>query len=307
MKWLAWSILFLLVAQTPVGAGGMSHPSKAKALLVFREDMVVHKMFVNRLKAGLHGETKFGVSFKAVLPEELYRPEGEGVAVDLVIAIGDVALQYALLRVEYRRGIYLLISNPGLKARADATGRWTGTMLWVPLNIQLAVLHNTFPQLKKVGTMVTGSSLHLIEEELRQAPCEASLRLKVETLDGPDELLERAADLFKDVDAFIFYPDPVVFNSATIEEVLKLQKELNVPVIAPARAMARLGAYVSIAYDLDALLEELRRHLTGETHLDFEKRCCIEVSINQKVGEMLQLPWKINGEGIEWTVRHLGD
>jgi len=307
MKWFAWSILFFLLAPSLVFSKTTTRPTKLKALLVFREDMVVHKMVVNRLKAGLNEGTKFSVSFKGILPEALYQPQEDGLDVDLVIALGDVALQYTLLKVQYRRGIYLLISNSDLKAKAEASGAWTGTMLWVPLDIQLSVLHKTFPKIQKVGTIVTRSNAHMIKEELRQASRKGLPFLKVETLESPSEILKTAADLFKDVDAFIFYPDPVVFNSATIEEVLKLQKELNVPVIAPAKVVARLGAYASIAYDLDALLDELRRHLMDETHLDFEKRCCIEVSINPKIGNMLQVPWEMDTTDFQWKIKHLGD
>ena len=306
MKWYVWPILLFLLA--PIEAYPDT-PSRSlpTALLIFREDMFIHRAMVDGLKEGVKKGAKFHIEYKGIRPDALYQPEGEGLKVDLVIAIGDVALQYALLKVQYQQGIYVLISNTELRARAEAMGHWTGSMLWVPIGMQLSLLHKTFPEIKRVGTIVTRSNEHNLMEEMGDAFTRELPSLEIKTIDSPSEILRRAVDLFKDVDAFIFYPDPVVFNSATIVELLKLQQELKVPIVAPAEALLNLGAFVSVAYDLDAIVDELERHLRDDGQPLFRKECCIEVSINQKVGNMLNVPWTTDVTKRRGKTRQLGD
>ena len=265
----------------------------SQVLIAYRDDITIHKILLNGLMASLKDDyfTEKKVKTIGLTGDKNTWPLIGEKKADLAVALGDSALKFVLEQAEIRRGIYLLISNPEIKESADRKGIWTGTTLWVPLGIQLSVIEEMYPNLKRIGIVVGKETLPRLKREINQVKSDRTLPLTIVTIDRPRELLKEISTLFPKIDAFLFYPDPIIFNSATIGEILRLQKEFLVPVVAPAPAIAQMGACIAVYYDLNELLREIVHHITRAPFEDFDKECCVKVSINVDTTKMLNADW----------------
>ncbi len=263
-----------------------------EVLIIYRRDIPLHTVMVERLKGFSKGHKDISVRYLGVLPTD---PEGpvrqQNLRTGVAVALGDTALKFALSRVACDRGVYLLISNSSLLEGLGRRGKWSGTMLWVPVGIQLAILRDVFPGIRNVGTIVHGPREKALRRELDLVPWIAPPSLKVETLKDPREMVKKLPMLLRDVDAFLFYPDPMVFNSAILQEAVRIQGTFKVPVIVPSGALSLAGASMAIYYNQEKLLAALKSYISGRM-TTFDRACCIDVTINKEIATSLGLQFE---------------
>ncbi len=273
--------------------------SMSRLLIAYRGDIGIHKVLVNKLISLLNKEKTGGweiitIDLEHEINATMSFPEQRA---DLGVALGDSALNFLCEHAHIKKGIYLLISNPRIIERVNRENIWSGTTLWVPLATQLSMIDEMYSFVKRIGIVVAKDTFQRIEKELYHMKSRKRIVPEIVTIDDPKEFIEVIYPLFQKTDMFLFYPDPLIFNSATIGEILKLQKEFMVPVLAPAPSLEEMGACIAIFYDLDELIKAIARHILHTPFKAFSKRYGIKIYINVNVTKVIEAEWILSPKG----------
>lgn len=221
-------------------------PSYQQALNGFTKACNCHPAPVQGIKS-IHPATPHKVIINQQNTEETiahirsFRP-------DLILAIGNRGLQ-AAIQVPDVPIIYLLVANP--ERIIGNQNNITGIELKISAALQLKVLHEHLPKIKKLGVIYdprhTGD---IIDEATIAAPAQ-SITLLTRPLGHRGRFQEILEAMLADkIDAFWMVPDTTVLTPATLQQLILFSLENKIPVITFADKYLQQGAAVSITFDL---------------------------------------------------------
>ena len=168
----------------------------------------------------------------------------------LVMTLGVAAADFAV-SADYPNPIYFaLLPKPAL-ARLHASSLATreqpysagfiGQPQWRHMKLAQVLM----PNVRTVGS-VFGPGDPLWNDELAQAAAAQNLQLLTTQIDNAQQLGRRLNQLLPKTDALLAIPDPVVFNSSTIANILLASYRYRVPVLGYSEAMVRAGAAAAV-------------------------------------------------------------
>lgn len=170
----------------------------------------------------------------------------------LVIAVGSVALrgmqeQFAtdaapppLVAILVPRLNFERIADP---ARLRA-GSLSAVFLDQPAARQLELIRLALPMVRNVG-MLAGDESRGFVPALEKAAAERGLRLVVSRV-GETGIFPALQSLLGEADLVLAQPDPSVFNSQTVANILTAAYRRQIPLLGFSSAYARAGALMSL-------------------------------------------------------------
>lgn len=199
----------------------------------------------------IRAEIQRGAAARAELVTKPWRElvDGQGPPPRLVIAIGVGALRglaesgpkVALLATLVPRSAYVRqVDAMSLSGRPYAA-------LWLdqPAARQLDLLRLALPARQRIGVLL-GPESRMVEPELLRAAAERNLTIAGVRIDGADQLptaLQRTLDA---ADVLLALPDPQIYNSATIQNVLTAAYRRRIPLAGFSPAYIKAGALLAL-------------------------------------------------------------
>ncbi|MEQ1591737.1 MAG: ABC transporter substrate binding protein [Thiobacillaceae bacterium] len=160
-----------------------------------------------------------------------------------------------------------------------------------PYERQAQLIHVAFPDVKRVGVLV--SAAQGVPEDIGAALRAQGLTLVAEVLEPGQQLIEPLEKVFSMSDLMLAVPDPEVFNRNTAQSVLLTSYRYRDPVVGYSRSLARAGALLALysspaeigrqaAEWIQRKLEVPASHLPDPAYPRY-----FSVSINQQVARSL--------------------
>jgi putative tryptophan/tyrosine transport system substrate-binding protein len=291
-----WVVLLAAIiawASSPVAAESLT--------IVFRDDISIHQQLAKKLKKSI--QKKDSTSVVNLFP--ISKDWSPGTQKTLLkenpekfLAVGDVALSFCVETAPDVPGIYLMLATEQLVKKISSSWQWEGTKVWVEPEIQLELIRKLMPDIKTVG-MVLSPTCKNCGERFVAAATRYGLKLQFILTEERRQIIPAMRKVFGQSDVYLLLPDPNLLNNVTIQELLRLQREFQRPFIGPAMPFVHMGAMMSINYELDKLVQYVAENIGGNNDFMGDRKkisdCCIEVTINQKVMEQLDIKLKTEG------------
>lgn len=114
-----------------------------------------------------------------------------------------------------------------------------------PLRRQLALVRLVVPQARQIGVLLGPDSVAKLAELRMQAPG-AGLLIRHAEVTGDQDHFQALREVLDGSDVFLALADPMVFNSANIQNTLLSSFKARVPMVAFSPAYVRAGASVAL-------------------------------------------------------------
>ena len=245
----------VLLAAAPAYAGGVA--------VLRSSDLTVYTRTVEAIRRAYHDPLR-EVTLADLTPDRAIERVGASNP-EIVVAVGLRAAMLVRDRLPRVPMIYCMVPSP---EHHDLVGsRITGVSADIPPALELALLHETAPDVKRVGVIVGRRS----DDWLRLAePAAARLgvTLEVARVESIDQLGPRVRDLLGHVDALWMPADADVATPEAFRFAMAAALDHRLPFFTFAPALVQAGAYAAAAPDLDwvasRIVEAIRRVQSGE-------------------------------------------
>lgn len=127
----------------------------------------------------------------------------------------------------------------------NLSAQFSALYLTQPLARQFDLIRLALPRVRRVGVLLAGESLAL-EAELRETAQSRGLRL-VSVYPKPQEPVFRGLKkILEEADLLLALPEPQIYNSNTIQNILLTSFRAQVPMMAFSPAYVRAGAALAL-------------------------------------------------------------
>ena len=123
--------------------------------------------------------------------------------------------------------------------------RFTALYLDQPFSRQLTLIRQALPKAKRVGVL-WGPASAAQAPALKAQALSRGLSLVDASVDAQTSLFEALKNVLQEVDLLLAVPDPQVYNSSTVQNILLAAFRSKTPVAAYSSAYARAGALLSV-------------------------------------------------------------
>lgn len=183
--------------------------------------------------------------------------ERDEVPPDIIITIGTAALDGVaerLVRKDDRWAripvLAVLLPQSIFHARQSAPGLmqrpFSAAVLDQPIGRQLALLRRALPEYRRVG-IVPGPQTQLSLGLLRKEAGERGIHLVVaDPVVAEDGIYPALKGILDETDIVLALPDPLVFNAATLQNILLTTYRARVPLAAFSPAYTKAGAVIAL-------------------------------------------------------------
>lgn len=175
----------------------------------------------------------------------------------------------------------------GARARGKAL---SAVLLDQPMARQMALIRLTLPERRRIAVLL-GPETDALGTALTASAAAQGLRLSLGRIELPDELAGALQRILVDADALLAVPDSVVFNSHTIQNILRTAFKNRVPLIAFSPAYVRAGALLAVYSTPQQIGRQagrsLRSALAGRAMPAQQHPEEFEVSVNPHVARSL--------------------
>ena len=173
---------------------------------------------------------------------------------DMIVPYCTPALQSALRKFDRTPIVFSVVANPVLcgagKSLTDHKPNVTGVSSASAMKEMAALVRQTFPQAKRVGTIFTpaeSNSVYYVEE-WGKALKEVNLELVTVPVEKPTDITEAAAALCrKDIDVLGQISDNLTASS--FSAIAKAADKARIPVVGFVSEQVKQGAVLSLARD----------------------------------------------------------
>ena len=266
--------------------------SMTKIGIIYRDDIKLHHQLAEDLKSSFADKENYSAvpwHLKEQWTDEDRKHFNDEQFTQLV-AIGDLALSFCLESSNDIDGIFLLVSNNTLSTRAESTG-WQGMRIWAPMAEQFARTRAILPRSRSLGILVSPTcqaDKNILQETARQF----GYTLNFTTVENRRQILPSLANIFQQNDAIFMLPDPGLMNTVVLLEMLRLQKQHRVPLIAVSKRFVTFGAFMSVDYSLEEIIREITQRITHSSSSADKPlaECCLVVHVNKKAAKQLRIP-----------------
>ena len=232
----------------------LAHPplSPARVMIVSSDTSPAYAQTAQALSDGL---ARFGVppaqisqSDASELPLRLQSDQTLRPAV--FVALGSQAGQAVLDGKVQAPILCALLPRAGFERLLQSNGRVMSARLSAiyldqPLARQLRLIRSALPQARRLG-VVWGPESSASAPSLRMHAAAHGLSLSAAAVSRVEDLSTALPPLLANSDALLALPDPLVFNSRTIQHILLSSFRARVPMVAFSPAYVRAGALLAL-------------------------------------------------------------
>jgi len=167
-----------------------------------------------------------------------------------VVAIGtDACRSLAQSSVSAPVSVCVLLPRVAFDRIADgarARGKTlSAVLLDQPLARQMTLIRLALPERRRIAVLL-GPETDALGTSLAASAAAQGLRVSLGRIESPDELAGTLQRILVDADALLAIPDSVVFNSHTIQNILRTAFKNRVPLVAFSPAYVRAGALIAV-------------------------------------------------------------
>jgi putative tryptophan/tyrosine transport system substrate-binding protein len=178
---------------------------------------------------------------------------------ELVIPLGTIAAEYVASRSDVGPTLFTLIPADTFQRLLDCcvdTDDRPVSAVFVdqPIDQQLRLTRALLPNALRVGVLLGPISAERADE-IRHSAKRLGLEVRIENVINAETIGLVLRRMAPDIDALLAVPDPLVFNSATIANILLASYRHELPVIGYSEALVRSGATAALFADIDQLAE----------------------------------------------------
>ena len=217
------------------------------------------------------------------------------VGLRVVVAIGtDACRSIAQSSVSAPFSVCVLlpkIAYDRIAEGARARGKTlSAVLLDQPLRRQMALIRLALPERRRVAALL-GPETEALGAALAASAATQGLRIGLGRIESSDELAGALQKILVDADALLAVPDSVVFNSHTIQNILRTAFKNRVPLVAFSPAYVRAGALIAVYSTPQQIGRQagrsLRAALSGRELPAEQHPQEFEVSVNPHVARAL--------------------
>ena len=238
---MLWLVLLALQAWPCLGAA-----APRQVVLVLSDSSAPYQEAARAIREGLEGESA-KLAIRIVVAGEAGADEAIAQRESLLVPLGAKALQ-ATAKSEQpifaalvaRATFEKIIPQPAANRRNSSV-----VYLDQPISRHLQLVRVAQPRAKTVG-VVLGSAQSLSPSELTSAASSAGLRLSSVTLPSGDALFSTLQTLLPTVDALLLFPDPLVVNRSSLQNLMLTTYRQRVPVVGYSQNLVDAGALVAV-------------------------------------------------------------
>lgn len=174
-----------------------------------------------------------------------------GLDADLIVAVGTRAAR-ALAAAESRTPVIATLI-PGsaferlVREYPEATQakRFSAVFVDQPLGRQMELVRQALPGRSRLG-VVLGPDSQAQEKALAEAAATYGFRLALERITSGQELVPALSRVLGESDVLLAVPDPVVFNSGTVQSVLLTSYRHQNPMVGFSPSYVKAGALLAV-------------------------------------------------------------
>ena len=216
----------------------------------------------------------------------------------ILVAIGAQAAQ-ALTRLELPRPmLHILLPAAAydrLPQPCTECAQMSGVFIDHSAERQIALLRLALPHWKRIA-LISGPNSGTFARQLAERASASNFEVLTTTILSSDELYPALQKVLPEPAALFALPDPSVFNSYTIQNILLMTYRKQSPVIGFSAAYVRAGALLGLystptQVGLQAAVQ-VARVLRGERLLPPAHPSRFEVEVNRNVARSLELEIK---------------
>ena len=216
----------------------------------------------------------------------------------MVVAIGNRAVSEVAARKPAQPVIAtMILRGTPVEAAAQLT-------LDLPLTIPLDAIHALLPRTSRIGIIRNPARSRHSAEALENQARREGFQAIVKDCDSPGCLLKTLASLRNRVDVLLCFPDPDLYNAATIPPLVMASIEYRLPVVGFSPAFVHAGAAVAVYPDYRALGRQaaelalrVQRHEYKSDGSE-ESPSKVRIAVNQRIARLLGLDFHL-AAGVE--------
>lgn len=233
-----WVLLLLVLQAWPcLGAA-----APRQVVVVMSDASAPYQEAARAIRAGLEGEgAKFAV--RVVVAGEAGAEEAMAQPDSLLVPLGAKAAQGA---AKFDQALFAaLVSRQSFEKLFPSHRRALSAIyLDQPVSRHLQLVRAAQPRARSVGA-VLGPLQSVSQSELSDAANNAGLRLSTAVLSGGD-LFASLQALLPNVDALLLFPDPLVVNRSSVQNLMLTTYRQRVPVVGYSQNLVEAGALVAV-------------------------------------------------------------
>jgi len=178
------------------------------------------------------------------------------------------------------------------KSRRDL-GNFSAIVLDQPYTRQMALVKTMLPESKKVGILLSDTSVHNVDA-LREGAEKSGLQIGAESLKQETELIPKLNQILQTNDVLLAIPDPIIYSRETVQPILLTSYRYQKPVFGFSQSYVKAGALAAVysttaqlarqAVELTALSQQSQNQLLPPQAPKY-----FSVSINQQVARSLTI------------------
>jgi putative ABC transport system substrate-binding protein len=184
----------------------------------------------------------------------------------LVVAVGLKAALAAKSEIADIPIVYMMILDP-LKHQLNGANM-TGTLLEIPVDRQLKLLHTFLPTTRKLGILYDPSKTSSKVKDAESQANANEFQLQRFPVNSEKEMPQQLRALLSTAEALWLMPDSTVLTDESIRFILESALARHVPVIGFSPEFTRLGALLSLSVNYGEVGRETgllaKRILDGE-------------------------------------------
>jgi putative ABC transport system substrate-binding protein len=211
--------------------------------------------------------------------------------VALVVAVGLKAALAAKLEIPDVPVIYMMILDPQKHQLNGAN--MTGTLLEIPIDRQLKLLHTFLPTKRKLGVLYDPSKSNPKIKDVEAQATANEYKLHGFPVTSEKDVPQQLRALLSSVDALWLMPDSTVLTDESIRFILESALAQHMPVIGFSPEFTRLGALLSFSVNYGEVGRETgllaKRILDGERILPLKPLPVerLKITVNLKTARFL--------------------
>ena len=272
-------LLFVVHAASAAASG------IAPVLLVLSEDDGVHAEMATALRHALEGSAS---------TEQLHWEALSATALKdrrVVVSIGGQAAQAVASASAPLPVLHTLVSRAAF-ARLPANPRASAIFLDQPVARQIALIRLALPEHRRLALLFSPAS-EAYSNEIASAARGARLQVSSARLDNEREIFRALQQVLGEPAVLLAIPDPAVYNSYTIQNILLTAYRQRSPLVGFSAAYARAGALLALYSTPGQLAEQaaaaVRSALLGGELPRPAAPQQFEVAVNSNVARSLGL------------------
>ncbi len=180
---------------------------------------------------------------------------GRGAKPDLIVTVGTAALDLALEQLPKKGASWAkipllatLVPHSVVEARRVLVGArpFAAVILDQPLARQFALIRSALPESQRIGVLpgpLTRTNLSRIDKEARHWGLQLVAGLEVR---AAEDIYPSLKEVLIQADVVLALPEPLVYNSGTLQNILLTTYRARVPLVAFSSAYVKAGALLAV-------------------------------------------------------------